>query len=42
MDQLLTVLIAVSYVVGPLSLGAMVYVGWRLIQDHQQKRRERP
>jgi len=42
MDQLLTVLLGLSYVVGPLSLVAMVYVGWRLIRDHQQNRRERP
>ena len=42
MDQLLTALIGISYVVAPLSLGAMVFVGWRLVQDYQQKRRERP
>jgi len=42
MDQVLNVLLGLSYVVGPLSLAAMVYVGWRLIRDNQQKRRERP
>lgn len=41
MDQLLLVLIGVGYVVGPLSLGAMIVVGWWLVQDHQKKRRER-
>jgi hypothetical protein len=39
MDTLLTALIGFGYVVGPLSLGAMVFVGWKLI-THQ--RHDRP
>jgi hypothetical protein len=42
MDQLLTVLIGLTYVIGPLSFAAMVVVGWRLVQDYQKNRRERP
>ena len=42
MDQLLTVLIGLSYVIAPVSLGAMVYVGYRLVRDPQKNRRERP
>lgn len=41
LDTLLTLLIGLGYVVGPLSLGAMVFVGWRLIRDQQKHRRGR-
>jgi hypothetical protein len=42
MDTLLNLLIALGYVVGPLSLAAMGFVGWRLVRDHRSQRRERP
>jgi hypothetical protein len=42
MDQLLTVMIGLSYVIAPVSLGAMGYVGYRLVREQQKKRRERP
>ncbi|GEM_PF-3303557 len=41
MDTLLTLLIGLGYVVGPLSLLAMIAVGWRLVSDHRNHRRDR-
>lgn len=41
MDQVLYVLIGLSYVIGPLSLGAMIVVAWKLFQDQRRNERER-
>lgn len=42
MDTILNLLLALSYVIGPLSLAGMIFVGWRLVRDHRNPPRERP
>lgn len=38
MDTLLTGLIGLGYVVGPLGIAAMVYIGWKLVRDQRHDR----
>lgn len=38
LTPLLKTLIGLGYLVGPLALGAMIVIGWRLVRDHLHDR----
>lgn len=38
LSPLLKILIGLGYLIAPLTLGAMIVIGWRLVRDHLHDR----